>query len=359
MSIELENITRVVDGQFHIYETDLKLEAGAFNILLGTTLSGKTTLMRLMAGLDKPSSGRVLFDGQDVTRVPVRKRNIAMVYQAFINYPGFSVYENIASPLKVAGVQKDEIHERVQGIAELLKLEPMLERDVSQLSGGQQQRTALARALVKNAPLVLLDEPLANLDYKLREELRDELPRLFENSGSTVVYATSEPEEALLLGGHTATLQEGRVVQFGRTIEVYRKPQTLNCARVFSDPPVNQARVTKNGGVIDMDGIARWECPTTMKSQPDGQYMLAVRPHHLTLDAGEGHHVALDGEVQITEISGSQSLIHMEMSGNNWISESGGVHPFKVNDAARVYLQLDHCLYFHSDGQAIDSARPN
>ncbi|MDH3453229.1 MAG: ABC transporter ATP-binding protein, partial [Gammaproteobacteria bacterium] len=173
----------------HIYETDLALEKRGFNVLLGTTLSGKTTLMRLMAGLETPSSGEVWFDDRNVTGVAVRKRDVAMVYQSFINYPSFTVFDNIASPLRVARVASDEIRARVGKIAELLKLAPMLDRLPAELSGGQQQRTALARALVKNAPLVLLDEPLANLDYKLREELRDELPKLFEDTGATVVYA--------------------------------------------------------------------------------------------------------------------------------------------------------------------------
>ncbi len=155
----------------------LTLERGTLSVLLGPTLAGKTSIMRLLAGLDKPTSGRVLVDGKDVTGFDVRKRSVAMVYQQFINYPTLSVYENIASPLRVQGVARDEIETRVRDAAKLLKLEPYLNRTPLQLSGGQQQRTAIARALVKGADLVLLDEPLANLDYKLREELRTELPR--------------------------------------------------------------------------------------------------------------------------------------------------------------------------------------
>src|SRR5207244_232046 len=184
---------------------------------LGTTLAGKTTLMQLMAGLDGPTSGEVWFRGRNVTGIPVQKRNVAMVYQQFINYPNFSVYENIASPLRVGGRNETEIDAQVKSIAELLRLTPMLDRRPSELSGGQQQRTAIARALVKNADLVLLDEPLANLDYKLREELRTELPRIFEASGAIFVYATTEPSEALLLGGNTLCMWEGEVLQHGET----------------------------------------------------------------------------------------------------------------------------------------------
>jgi glycerol transport system ATP-binding protein len=165
MAIELRNVSLRVGAESHIYETDLSLQAGQFNILLGTTLSGKTTLMRLMAGLEKPTTGELHVNGEDVTGVAVQKRSVAMVYQAFINYPSFSVYDNIASPLRVAGLPRAEIDKKVRIYADLLKLTPMLERLPSELSGGQQQRTALARALVKGAQLVLLDEPLANLDY--------------------------------------------------------------------------------------------------------------------------------------------------------------------------------------------------
>ena len=172
-------------------------------------------MMRLLAGLDKPTPGRVLVDGNDVTGFDVRQRSVAMVYQQFINYPSLTVYENIASPLRVQGKPRDEIEKRVREAARLLKLDPYLKRTPLQLSGGQQQRTAIARALVKGADLVLLDEPLANLDYKLREELRTELPRIFEASGAIFVYATTEPSEALLLGGNTVCMWEGEVLQFG------------------------------------------------------------------------------------------------------------------------------------------------
>lgn len=222
--LEMKKISKVVGGETHIHPTDLVLERGTLNVLLGPTLSGKTSLMRLMAGLDKPASGSIFFDGADVTGVPVQKRSVAMVYQQFINYPAMTVYENIASPMRIKRADGATVDREVRKAAELLKLTPYLDRTPLNLSGGQQQRTALARAIVKNADLVLLDEPLANLDYKLREELREELPKIFAASGAIFVYATTEPSEALLLGGNTATLSEGRITQFGRTIDVYRRP---------------------------------------------------------------------------------------------------------------------------------------
>ncbi len=223
MSVALDSVSREVGGVSWIRDVSLTLERGSLNVLLGPTLSGKTSIMRLLAGLDRPTSGRVLVDGKDVTGVDVRKRSVAMVYQQFINYPTLTVFENIASPLRVQGRPRAEIEARVNEAARLLKLEPYLNRTPLQLSGGQQQRTAMARALVKGADLVLLDEPLANLDYKLREELRTELPRIFEASGAIFVYATTEPSEALLLGGRTICMWEGQALQAGATPEVYRR----------------------------------------------------------------------------------------------------------------------------------------
>lgn len=351
MTIELRNVTFRVGAESYIYETSLTLEPGGFNILLGTTLSGKTTLMRLMAGLEKPSTGEIWASGENVTGLPVQQRSVAMVYQSFVNYPSFSVYDNIASPLKVAGLSKQVIDDKVHRFADLLKMTPMLNRLPKELSGGQQQRTALARALVKGADLVLLDEPLANLDYKLREELRDELPKLFTDTGATVVYATSEPLEALMLGGHTATLNEGRVVQFDKTSSIYRKPATLESAYVFSDPPINTAVITKRGDQAILGEIASWNVPEELAALPDGEYKMALRPHHL-LPEGEG--VEVNGIVHIAEISGSESIIRIKVNGNVWVSQAPGIHSFEYGEKIRVFFNSNHCIYFGPDDKLID-----
>src|ERR1700712_2616759 len=272
MTVTLDHVTRAVDGIPAIRDVSLTLERGTLSVLLGPTLSGKTSIMRLLAGLDKPTSGRVLVEGKDVTGVDVRKRSVAMVYQQFINYPSLSVYENIASPLRVQGKPRAEIESRVQEAARLLKLEPYLNRTPLQLSGGQQQRPAMARALVKGADLVLLDEPLANLDYKLREELRTELPRIFEASGAIFVYATTEPSEALLLGGNTVCMWEGQVLQVGSTPKVYRHPDTMRVAQVFSDPPLNIVGIEKKNGFVQYAGGIQAPATGLYASLTDGPY---------------------------------------------------------------------------------------
>ncbi len=251
MELTLERIEKHVGAQTHLYPLDLTLVPRAVTVLLGATQAGKTTLMRLMAGLDVPSKGRIKADGVDVTGRPVRERNVAMVYQQFINYPSMTVADNIASPLKLRG--ESGIEARVHALAAKLHIEAFLKRLPAELSGGQQQRVALARALAKKAPLMLLDEPLVNLDYKLREELRDELSALFATGESTVVYATTEPTEALLLGGYTAVMDAGEVLQYGPTAEVFHRPKSIRVARAFSDPPMNliAARAAPGGVVLD------------------------------------------------------------------------------------------------------------
>ncbi len=355
MTLQVENITKVVAGQVHIKPTTLTLETGHFNVLLGETGSGKTSLIKMMAGLDPIADGQILMDGEDVTRLSTQKRNISLVHQFFVNYPHMTVYDNIASPLKVAGMAKSEIQGRVEEAADILQLRPMLNRRPHELSGGQQQRTALARAIAKESRAVFLDEPLANLDYKLREELREQLPELFAGRGAVVVYATSEPEEALLLGGYTGLMDDGNVVQFGRTADLYRAPGSLTAAAVFSDPPINKAAVIKQGDQIKM-GDAAWAAQGPVKDLSDGEYVVAVRPHHVTPTSSERNTVPLTGHVLVTELSGSESSAHFRLPVGDWVSLSHGVHPYEVGADHPFYLDPSACFYFAPDGATVAGA---
>ncbi len=359
MSLVLDRIGKDLGAQTHIDDVSLTLEPGSLNVLLGATLSGKTTLMRLMAGLDAPTRGRLIDNGKDVTGWTVHRRNVAMVYQQFINYPAMTVFENIASPLRVAGLPKAEIDSRVRGAARLLKLEPYMDRKPLELSGGQQQRTAIARALVKRADLVLLDEPLANLDYKLREELREELPRIFAESGAIFVYATTEPSEALLLGGATATLFEGRVTQFGPTAQVYRRPQDLVTARVFSDPPLNTLQGTKAGGRVTLATGQEIPAHGAFAGVADGTYTIGFRAHHLSLDPVAGESIALPARVSVSEITGSESFVHLDVGPNRWVALTPGVRRLDPEADITVWLEPGRLFLFDAGGRlaAADAAK--
>ncbi|WP_292307032.1 ABC transporter ATP-binding protein [Marivita sp.] len=344
-------MSKVVRGKTHIHPTDLTLEPGTMNVLLGPTLAGKTTLMRLMAGLDKPSEGQVLTHGKDVTGVRVQDRKVAMVYQQFINYPSMTVYDNIASPLRLSGKSKVEIDKAVRGTAEMLRLDGMLDRKPLELSGGQQQRCALARALVKESDLVLLDEPLANLDYKLREELRAEIPRIFRESGAIFVYATTEPEEALLLGGNTATLWEGRITQFGPAPEVYRRPKDATTARVYSDPPMNFLDCRKEGHrLIFGQGIAA-PAEGGFAALPDGAYRAGFRPNHLRLYAHGGDAVAFCCTLGIAEITGSETFLHLQHDDQKWVALVHGVHHFDAGSEVELWLDPAYVYLFDAEGR--------
>lgn len=349
MTLELRGVTKEVAGQTWIHPTDLSVAPGSMNVLLGPTLSGKTTLMRLMAGLDQPTAGQILWQGRDVTGQRVQDRGVAMVYQQFINYPSMTVYDNIASPLRLQRVARAEIDRRVRETAAMMRLTPMLDRRPLELSGGQQQRTALARALVKGAGLVLLDEPLANLDYKLREELRAEIPRIFEASGAIFVYATTEPEEALLLGGNTATLWQGRVTQFGPTPQVYRRPQDATTARVFSDPPMNFKTVQVSRGQAVLDDV-RWPVDV-----PDGRYTAGFRAPHLTLDPAPGA-VALSAQLGATEITGAETFLHLLHGQDRWVGLVPGVRRLSIGAPLTVWLDPAHVYLFDEGGRLARAA---
>ena len=350
MSICLESVSMVSMGESIINDVSLTVERGTMNVLLGPTQAGKTTLMRLMAGLDKPSSGRILVDGKDATGVPVRERSVAMVYQQFMNYPSLSVYENIASPLRVAKLKPDEIDRRVLKAARLLGLESMLDRLPHQLSGGQQQRTAIARAIVKGADLVLLDEPLANLDYKLREELREELPSILKEAGAILVYATAEPLEALLLGGFTATLSEGRVVQCGPTPQVYHRPSHIDSARVFSDPPLNEVTATKQGGLLRLGADVSVPAVGVVAKVPDGVYTLGFRGDMVRLEAPWPASVSLPGRVTLAEISGSESFVHVETTLGTFVCVERGVSVRQPDQSAVLHVDAARLFLFDRSG---------
>jgi len=211
MSLELKNVEKKVGIDTHIHPTSLKLEKNTINVLLGSTLAGKTTLMQIMAGLDKPTSGEIWFDGKNVTGMKVQKRNCSMVYQQFINYPNYTVYENIASPLAITGVKNDEIKQRVGKVAELLKLSAMLNKKPDELSGGQQQRVAIARAIINTPAILLADEPTGALDSKTTADVLDLFDKLHE-SGITIVLVTHEDEVANR-AKKIAKFKDGRIVE--------------------------------------------------------------------------------------------------------------------------------------------------
>jgi len=355
MSLVLENITKKVGRETHLYNISLEFETGSRNVLLGRTLAGKTSLLRLMAGLDRPTTGKVLVNGEDVTGKSVRKRSVAMVYQQFINYPSLSVYKNIASPLKIARVKKGEIDRRVRKTAEMLHIEDMLDRLPTELSGGQQQRVAIARALIGDAELLLLDEPLVNLDYKLREELRVELHDIFEERKAVVVYTTTEPTEALMLGGNIAVIDEGRVLQTGLTPEVYHNPATTKVAEVCSDPPINFLKGTIQEGAVRVGRDIEMPLEHHMKSLMDEDYIFGVRSNHLFLARNDKEDVEIPAKVELAEINGSETFIHADYDGSRLVVQENGVRFVRIGAEITIYVSPSSFFVYDETGALVAS----
>ncbi len=345
MQLLLEGISKKVGPEAWLYDMSIAPRTGEVTVLLGATQAGKTSLMRIMAGLDVPSTGKVRVDGADVTGMPVRQRNVAMVYQQFINYPSLRVADNIASPLKLRG--EKNIDSRVREIAQRLHIDMFLDRYPAELSGGQQQRVALARALAKGAPLMLLDEPLVNLDYKLREELREELTQLFAIGDSTVIYATTEPGEALLLGGYTAVLDGGELLQYGPTAEVFHGPKSLRVARAFSDPPMNLIGAQASARGVQLPGGP--ELAMALAPGATSGLTVGVRASALRETRRDGD-VSLPGKVELAEISGSDTFVHVSTPVGELVAQLTGVHYFDLGATITLYLHPAHAYVFDTDG---------
>ena len=353
--LTLENLS-TVQAKSPLRDLNARFEAGRIYTILGRTGAGKTELLRTLIGLDAVASGTIKLDGTDLSHVPIRNREMAMVYQQFINYPHLSVLDNVAFPLRRQGVGRAEAASRAEEALQLVGLADFADRRPLALSGGQQQRVALARAIVKKARILLMDEPLANLDYKLREELRVEIPKIFEASGSIFVYATTEPEEALLLGGHVATLWEGRITQFGPTPSVYRQPVDATTARVFSDPPMNFLQITKTGNQIAFGDGQTAPATGQIATLADGRYTAGFRPNHLEIMRHAAEAIEFKATLGVTELTGSETFVHLDHHGERWVGLIHGVHHLSLGEELSVWLDPRHIYIFGEDGNLVAPA---
>ena len=349
MALEIRNVNLADNSGELLYDLSATFQPG-LNVLVGPTLAGKTTVMRLMAGLITPDEGEVILNGQDVTKESVRNRSVSFVYQQFINYPAMTVFDNIASPLKVSKEKpsKEAIKARVEELAELLGLTPLLSRKPDQLSGGQQQRVAIARALARKSDLVLLDEPLANLDYKLREQLRDELQRIFRNADNIVIYSTAEPAEALDFGAETYVMSEGRLVQHGNALSLYHEPHTVEVAKVLSDPPINLLKAHWADGKCSVAG-ATFTFTNAGRGERS-EFMVGIQPHRLTLERSSKSDVELEGTVQLAEVTGSLTYVHLDLgTGEYAVVELDGAHQIEPDVKVSAFFDPRTLFGFDSD----------
>lgn len=340
MSLVSTNLTHRVDGVVHLDGVSCALERGCFYVVVGPTLSGKTSLLHALAGLDAPDTGTITLDGADLAAVPVWSRSVSMVYQQFINYPHLTVYENIAFPLRRRRLASAEIERRVRAMAETVGLAQLLARLPGALSGGQQQRVALARSLIKGSDLLLLDEPLINLDYKLREQLREEFLNMFgAQSRSIVVYTTADPNEALLFDAEVLVMHEGRLVQVGSAQSVYARPATTTVARIISDPPMNLLPGSLDDTGLGLTDDVRLPRPRHLDSLAPGRYVFGIHPADVTLGAS-----GIATDVELAEISGSETFLHLRRAQMRLVAHLSGVHAYAFG--ANVHIALDGAKLF-------------
>jgi ABC-type sugar transport system ATPase subunit len=286
---------------------NFEIQPGEFFALLGPSGSGKTTTLRILAGLDAPTGGRVFIDGKDVTSIDARDRDIAMVFQSYALYPHMTVAENIAFPLEMANLPKAAIAIAVKEAARKVKIDHLLDRKPGQLSGGQQQRCALARAIVRKARLFLLDEPLSNLDAKLRLETRAELKKLQRSLGVTAVYVTHDQEEAMTLADRMAVFMAGEIQQVGTPAEVFARPNSIDIAGFIGNPPMNLMPAHYiDGDVV----IANHRFKTAMQAAGEREVIAGIRPGALRVTP-EG----LKARVELIEDLGDMAVLDLDCAG--------------------------------------------
>ena len=286
--VALQGVTKSFGSIKAVDDVTLELDDREFLVVLGPSGCGKTTLLRIVAGLVKPERGRVYIDGVDVTDTEPYDRNVAMVFQNYALYPHMSVFDNIAFPLKMKKLNKHRIEQRVKDVAQLLQISELLTRKPYELSGGQQQRVALARALVRNPKVFLFDEPLSNLDAKLRVQMREEIKKFHLRFGITTIYVTHDQTEAMALGSKIAVMNHGKIVQLGSPLEVYKNPKNVFVASFLGSPPMNlvEARVVALSGTrvkISIGSQSLQLEQTALANFLQKEVLLGFRPSEVTL----------------------------------------------------------------------------
>jgi multiple sugar transport system ATP-binding protein len=364
-SVTLEKVQKAFGDLTVVRDIDLDIGDGDFVCLLGPSGCGKTTTLRMVAGLEQPTAGRILIGGADVTRKPPRDRNLSMVFQDYALYPHMSLGQNIGYPLKVRGAPVEARRGRTQEVADILQIGHLLDRLPSQISGGQQQRASLARALVHPSQVYLFDEPLSNLDAKLRLEARAFLNHLQRDIGMTAIYVTHDQAEAMALATRVAVMEAGQVVQYAPPLEVYRRPATTFVAGFVGNPPMNlvpvEAILHDGAAMLAAEGLEAPPLPAwdalARAVDRSGRLTLGIRPEHLRI-AGDEAGWRLSGELFANEGMGPESLVTMLLPGERRITARiFGDDPLSLGRDVRLGFQAEDLVLFDAEGRRIPGPR--
>jgi len=361
VEVRLENLKKYFDnGRVKAVDgVNLTIKDGEFLVLLGPSGCGKTTTLRMIAGLETPTSGRIWFGDRDVTYLPPKDRNISMVFQSYAVWPHMTVYDNIAFPLKIKKYPKEEIDKKVKWAAELLQIEDLLDRYPAQLSGGQRQRVAVARAIVVEPNVLLMDEPLSNLDAKLRVAMRAEIKKLQTKLKVTTIYVTHDQVEAMTMGDRIAVMNRGKLLQVGPPTEVYLKPNSIFVATFIGAPEMNLLEVTvkETEGSIVLEG-GEFEIPLPsdfkelLEKYIDKTVIFGIRPEHMTIEGVSSlEHVkrsaTLEGTVDFIEALGTDTIVHANIGSENIIKVKLPGHiPLEVGSKVKIVVDLDNIHIF-------------
>ncbi|HBS38709.1 MAG TPA: sugar ABC transporter [Rhodobacteraceae bacterium] len=353
MSLKVSNLSMKFKDEFHLNDVSFEMFKGKIYTIIGRTLSGKTTLLKTIAGLTNPDSGEMSLDGVDFGAVPVWKRQVAMVYQQFINYPHLSVFENVAFPLKQRKMPRPEIDTRVRQALEQVGLQGFETRKIQALSGGQQQRVALARSLVKEANILLLDEPLVNLDYKLREQLREEFKNIFSAKASEnaiLIYSTTDPVEAMQLGGEIIVMDEGRILQQASAQEIYENPKTTKVAQITNDPAMNLFEGEVVDSTLVLTSSIHLDLPSHLAALPRGKYTFGIRASGITLDSA-----GFEFQIELAEISGSETFLHLQHAQMHVVGLLDSVQNFDIGQTVTAGLDSKSLYAFDKSENLVAS----
>ena len=312
--VSIRKLNKMFDVTHVVKDVDLEIRDKEFVVLVGPSGCGKTTTLRMVAGLEAITSGQILIDDAVVNEVPPMDRDIAMVFQNYALYPHMSVAGNMAFGLKMRKFAKPEIETRIKRAAAILGIENLLERKPRQLSGGQRQRVALGRAIVRDPKVFLFDEPLSNLDAKLRVQMRSEIKELHQRLKVTTVYVTHDQIEAMTMADKIVVMNNGHIEQIGAPLELYDRPANLFVAGFIGSPAMNMVKGTVSNGALRMEDGTAWPLPTNGGRPADGPAVYGVRPEHLILDAG-----GIPATVQVVEPTGSETQVLMRIGGQSVI----------------------------------------
>ncbi|MGE5141618.1 MAG: ABC transporter ATP-binding protein [Rudaea sp.] len=348
-NVDLRQITKTFRSVTALSNVSFSVRHGEFFVLLGPTGAGKTTTLRVIAGLEKQDSGSVVFDSEPIDGLTPAERDVAFVFQQYSLYPTMTVYDNLAFPLRspIRKTPEPEIKKRVQEAADVLRIGHLLSRKTARLSGGEMQRVAIGRAIVREPAIFLMDEPLSNLDAKLREALRVELKHLQKTMGSTILYVTHDQIEALTMADRIAVLNQGKIIQQGTPNDIYDRPATTFVAQLVGTPRINLFEATRENGAVRVKN-SELQVPAPQPNLPPSM-LLGIRPEDVK-PSPEGK---FNGQVVLIEPLGVETILHIRSGEQTLLSQVPGMSPVRIGDAVHfnIVQQKLHC--FDAKGQRL------